>query len=256
MTASTILVAITGGTVLLAATDLPLVGPLPDPKPAPATQPGKIPVPEPAPSTSPEAGSDAAKAEPPPPIEKEDPARYAACLASLREMGVLFQEKPRIDGGEGCGIDKPISVSEAGGGIKLRPAATLGCGAALRLARWTRDIVVPMARIAFPDKRVLALENASSYVCRLRNNASVGKISEHARGTAIDISSIILSEKLTVTMQPRNGDSTIEGAFQRSVTTAACLYFTTVLSPGSDAAHQDHLHLDGLERSNGYRYCR
>ncbi|MBC7084727.1 MAG: extensin family protein, partial [Firmicutes bacterium] len=37
---------------------------------------------------------------------------------------------------------------------------------------------------------------------------------------------------------------------------AACLYFTTVLSPGSDDAHKDHLHLDVIERKSGYRFCR
>jgi len=35
-----------------------------------------------------------------------------------------------------------------------------------------------------------------------------------------------------------------------------CLFFRTVLSPGSDATHQDHLHLDVLERKGGYLYCR
>uniref|UniRef100_UPI002617FC8A extensin family protein n=1 Tax=uncultured Rhizobium sp. TaxID=155567 RepID=UPI002617FC8A len=43
---------------------------------------------------------------------------------------------------------------------------------------------------------------------------------------------------------------------QRSLNAMACLYFTTVLSPGSDAAHQDHLHLDVIKRNSGFRYCR
>jgi len=34
-------------------------------------------------------------------------------------------------------------------------------------------------------------------------------------------------------------------AFQRALNAAACLYFTTVLSPGSDETHRDHMHLDG-----------
>ena len=44
--------------------------------------------------------------------------------------------------------------------------------------------------------------------------------------------------------------------FQRAVTASACLYFKTVLDPGSDAAHETHLHLDVIERRNDYRYCR
>ena len=46
------------------------------------------------------------------------------------------------------------------------------------------------------------------------------------------------------------------GAGIGAATAAPCLHFTTVLSPGSDAAHQNHLHLDVMERENGYRYCR
>ncbi len=45
-------------------------------------------------------------------------------------------------------------------------------------------------------------------------------------------------------------------AFQRALNAAACLYFTTVLSPGSDDAHRNHMHLDVMKRTGGYRYCR
>jgi hypothetical protein len=45
-------------------------------------------------------------------------------------------------------------------------------------------------------------------------------------------------------------------AIQRAFNAIACLYFTTVLSPGSDPTHQDHMHLDVIKRKNGYRYCR
>jgi hypothetical protein len=40
--------------------------------------------------------------------------------------------------------------------------------------------------------------------------------------------------------------------------TAACGWFTTVLGPGSDAAHADHLHLDIQPHgsSNRYRICQ
>ena len=57
-------------------------------------------------------------------------------------------------------------------------------------------------------------------------------------------------------MIARQDDGTAEAAFQRALNALACLYFTTVLSPGSDAAHQDHLHLDVIKRRSGFRYCR
>lgn len=36
-------------------------------------------------------------------------------------LGVVFTDLDRIDDGNGCGIDKPIKVSEALPGIKLKP---------------------------------------------------------------------------------------------------------------------------------------
>ena len=85
---------------------------------------------------------------------------------------------------------------------------------------------------------------------------STGKISEHAHGNAVDIASFKLADGKTIDIQPRDEDGTLTGAFQRAVTASACLYFTTVLDPGSDEAHEMHLHLDVIERENGYRYCR
>ena len=35
-----------------------------------------------------------------------------------------------------------------------------------------------------------------------------------------------------------------------------CGRFTTVLGPGSDGYHEDHIHLDLIERSHGYRICQ
>jgi hypothetical protein len=38
--------------------------------------------------------------------------------------------------------------------------------------------------------------------------------------------------------------------------TSACARFTTVLGPGSDGYHEDHIHVDLMERHNGYRICQ
>ncbi|CZT35814.1 extensin-like domain-containing protein [Rhizobium sp. 9140] len=190
-------------------------------------------------------------------ITPEEPAAYAQCLTDLKALGTTFSEKPRIDDGQGCGIDKPISVSEILPGIKLAPEATLRCEAALELARWTKEAVLPAARVAMSEDGALkTINQASSYICRLRNNASTGKISEHARGNAIDIASFTFRNGETIAIQPRDEDGTLSGAFQRAVTATGCLYFETVLDPGSDEAHENHLHFDVLQRRGNYRYCR
>ncbi|WP_312365762.1 extensin family protein [Ensifer sp.] len=192
-----------------------------------------------------------------PPVENENPADYAKCLSDLKALGAVFTEASRIDDGKGCGIDKPLDVTSVLPDVKLAPKGLMRCEAALALARWTRDAVQPAADVAFAKGvTVKSLNQASTYICRLRNNAKTGKISEHAHGNAVDIASFTFSDGKTVEIQPRDEDGTMTGAFQRAITASACLYFKTVLDPGSDAAHETHLHLDVIERRNEYRYCR
>jgi len=189
-------------------------------------------------------------------IEPESDTEHAECTAALRALGVVFKETPRIDDGNGCGIDKPIIVSEALPGISLKPEATLRCPAALALARWMKDSVIPAASAALPEQgRITTVNQATAYMCRLRNGAGTGKISEHARGNAIDIASFHFEKGEDVAVRSRREDPTLTGAFQRTVSAAGCLYFTTVLDPESDAAHETHFHLDVIERKGGYRYC-
>ncbi len=115
--------------------------------------------------------------------------------------------------------------------------------------------VKPALAVAMPGETIAGLRQASGYVCRNRNNTEEGKISEHAFGNAVDIAGFTLKSGKTIDIRPAERDSTLDGAFQRAITEAACLYFTTVLDPGSDAAHENHLHLDVKERRGGYRYC-
>lgn len=202
---------------------------------------------------------EAAKPEekPPEPVKPEDPAALQACLGALKEIGAEFKPlEPIRDEEQGCGIEAPIELSVVLPGIKLEPAGTMRCETALALSRWTKEMMLPAAAIALPGKKVTAIANASTYICRNRNSAATGKISEHAKGNAVDISTISFEKGEPLVMKPRGEDGTAEGAFQRTITAAACLFFRTVLSPGSDATHQDHLHLDVLERKGGYLFCR
>jgi len=193
----------------------------------------------------------------PEPAKEENPEELKACLTELRELGAEFQQIDTIKGEEaGCGIASPLELSVVIPGIKLEPKGTMRCEAALALSRWVKNIVVPTAKIAMPDRQVTAFGNASTYICRNRNSAETGKISEHAKGNAVDIATMTFDRGEPLVMKPRGEDGTMEGAFQRTITTSACLFFRTVLSPGSDATHQDHLHLDVLERKGGYLYCR
>lgn len=190
-----------------------------------------------------------------PMIEKEDPAAFSACTGRLKALGVVFEEIGRIDESNGCGIDRPIEVRDLGGGVSLDPPGRMRCETALQLSLWMRDAVAPMLGKAKPDETLATINQASTYICRKRNNARSGKISEHARGNAVDVAGFTFKSGRTLTIGPRQRDGSLEGALQRAIAAAACLYFTTVLDPGSDKAHETHLHLDTLKRKAGYRYC-
>ena len=43
---------------------------------------------------------------------------------------------------------------------------------------------------------------------------------------------------------------------RESVLHSACARFSTVLGPGSDGYHEDHIHLDLMERRNNYKICQ
>lgn len=202
-----------------------------------------------------ESETEKAETPPPPPLVKEDPQELQACLADLKAIGATFETTDPINEGNGCGIENPIDVREVLPGVDLG-GATMRCKTALTMAHWLKDTVQPAMNIAMPGRRIVGLVPGSTYQCRLRNSASTGKISEHARGNAYDVAAFKLDNGEKIEMKPRDEDSTLEGAFQRTATAGACLHFTTVLSPGSDETHEDHLHLDILERNGGYRYCR
>ncbi|MFB2550606.1 extensin-like domain-containing protein [Ensifer soli] len=236
--------------------DLPQTGPTPAAKPGmTAERPAREPAAD-LPTDRAKDNRADGEAGPALSIAAEDADAYAACLKDLEALGATAEPAARIDDGQGCGIDRPVTLTEIRPGVALEPKGTMRCETALELARWTDEFVIPAGRAALPGDTLVAVEQASTYVCRLRNGASTGKISEHARGNAVDIAGFRFASGKTIGIEKRREDATLAGAFQRSVSATACLRFTTVLDPESDAAHEDHLHLDVLARRNGYRYCR
>ena len=232
--------------VLSGAAALPEQGPLPLPRPEekPAQEPAE---------KKPDKTPDRTQAKDQRPTESK--AEFEACRAALSAIGARFDTAPAIDDGAACGIERPVLLKGLAGEVKVEPPATIRCETALQLARWFDGAVKTSLSAAMPDESIAALQQASGYVCRNRNNAAQGRISEHAFGNAVDIAGFSLASGKVLEIRPADRDSTLEGAFQRAITEAACLYFTTVLDPGSDAAHENHLHLDVKERRGGYRYC-
>ena len=177
-----------------------------------------------------------------------------ACLARLRSLGVKFSAAAPIAAGGGCRVLAPVAITEIAPGVRLTPDSRLNCRAAEALANWMRDVVLPAARTDL-GSRPAAVVHDSTYVCRRRNGRPDGKLSEHATGNAIDIRAIAFAGRDTLPIRIRNGRASTEKRFQARLRKGACRYFSTVLGPGTDAAHASHFHFDLARRKNGYRLC-
>ncbi|KJS20274.1 MAG: hypothetical protein VR78_01805 [Hoeflea sp. BRH_c9] len=247
---------------LLAGAELPEQGPVPIKKPeqstaAPATpaSPAQLPSPE-----APTPDLPSAEKEPPPlpdiTAAEETAPELASCEVELRKLEVTFSRLDPMTGDNGCGVTAPYAITEIAKGVALSPATQLRCKTALALARWVAGVVLPAASTLPDDARLTEINHGSTYVCRRRNNLPTGKMSEHSIGNAIDIVDFEFEGRKPIGISPRAGDGNIEEAFQRAVRGGACLQFTTVLGPGANASHDDHLHLDIAERRGGYRLCQ
>jgi Extensin-like protein C-terminus len=106
--------------------------------------------------------------------------------------------------------------------------------------------------IAELDSLPAAVMNHGSYDCRGRNNDTGAKVSEHGRGNALDLGPIRLANGAVVDLTKRSTPQ----SFRQRLRDAACRRFNTVLGPGSDAYHANHIHLDLAERAHGYRMCQ
>lgn len=175
-----------------------------------------------------------------------------ACQARLRALGVRFEPLPAIREGV-CGAPSPVRVSSLAGGLELVPAATVTCPVAEALARWVQEDVRPQASRLL-DRAPRRLRIGGSYECRGRNRVAGAKLSEHAFANAVDIMGVEFDRgpAFIVTFQKPGSP---EERFQAAIREQACARFRTVLGPGSDASHHDHIHLD-LRARRGGGYCQ
>jgi hypothetical protein len=142
----------------------------------------------------------------------------------------------------------------ATGTVTVTPTATLACPLVSALDQWIATAVQPAAMHWFGEP-VVEIRQISAYSCRGMNGNPRARISEHAFGNALDIASFTLADGRRITVQQGWHGSPEEQGFLRDVQGAACERFTTVLAPGSNAFHYNHMHVDLMHRRNGYRAC-
>ncbi len=137
----------------------------------------------------------------------------------------------------------------------VTPTATLACPIVSALDRWITEAVQPAAQKWF-GQPVTEIKQISAYSCRGMNGNSNARISEHAFGNALDIAAFILADGQKITVKNGWRGTPEEQGFLRDVQGAACEQFTTVLAPGSNVYHYDHIHVDLMRRASGRRICQ
>lgn len=151
---------------------------------------------------------------------------------------------------KGCGLEDGAKITSVAG-VKLSVPAEIDCTTAKALKTWVEEGAIPA--VGKRGGGLAALQVAGSYACRPRNNQKGNKVSEHGRGRAIDIGGYVLANGTTVSVLKGWG-SDASGVALASMRKEACGTFNTVLGPGSDSFHRDHLHFD-TARGRG-PYCR
>jgi len=193
--------------------------------------------------------------------EAEKPGRDEACLERLKSAGFTFEPATQHTASNpACVIDTPVKlmavpVASRGANVRLPEEPMLACRFAERVGHFVGELVAPViaGRLSFELKGV---RTGPGFECRNRNRAANGHLSAHALGLAVDVAAFELANGKLLPIKP-DGDSRGQAAVT-AIRTAACGWFTTVLGPGSDAAHTDHMHLDILTHgsSDRYRICQ
>ncbi|MFT4121108.1 extensin family protein [Bradyrhizobium sp.] len=158
------------------------------------------------------------------------------------------QPLPRLGPAQGS----PVTTV---GPVAVKPTATLACPIVSELDRWFADTVQPSAMRWF-GARVVEIKQISAYSCRGMNGNSHAHISEHAFGNALDIAAFVLADGRRITVKDGWRGMPEEQGFLRDVQSGACAHFTTVLAPGSNVYHYDHIHVDLMRRASRRLICQ
>jgi hypothetical protein len=138
--------------------------------------------------------------------------------------------------------------------VEVKPAATLACPIVSALDQWISRAVQPAAQRWF-GQPVVEVKQISAYSCRGMNGNPNAHISEHAFGNALDLAEFTLADGHKISVEYGWHGTPEEQGFLHDVQLAACEDFTTVLAPGANVYHYNHIHVDLMRHYNGRHIC-
>jgi hypothetical protein len=220
-----------------------------------------VPLPKPRPAEAPASAPDRPVAEKEAPAEAGQPTQQAppapqpsACRQALTEEIAIAPSIPDIHGAGGCGGEDLVRLEAIvlpdKRQVAVKPAAILRCPMASAVADWIRTDIAPLAQNL--GSTISDLDNFDSFECRGRNRVAGAQLSEHGRANALDVRAFRFASGRSISLTDRS----VPRDLRETVLHSVCARFSTVLGPGSDGYHEDHIHLDLMERRNNYRICQ
>ena len=200
-------------------------------QPLPRPRPGRLP---PQPSQQQQA------------LPQEQPS---ACRLRLTSELAIAPSIPAIDGPGECGVAdvvrlEAVVLPDEQPGRDARRRRRCAAAWRKRSCSWVREEVAPRALELGAPLR--AIENYDSFDCRGRNRirrrqaqrARQGQCARHPHRCGSPTAGSWSST-----------DPQVDQDFRDGLRQSVCARFTTVLGPGSDGYHEDHVHVDLAERA-------
>ncbi len=196
---------------------------------------------------------------PPPMVPPAAPFQYDPAPRQSFAAGTVCgdpaihgQRIPTIQGRlPGCRIENPVKITSIDG-VSLSQPSILDCPTARTLRGWIGRSLKPMFRGR--GGGIAKLTILSHYACRTRNSRPGAKLSEHAKGHAIDIGAFTTRDGTRITVR-EGWHNWRQKRLLRRLHDSACGPFGTVLGPDANRYHQDHFHFDTAHYRGG-PYCR